>query len=93
MQAPRQGTADFGITVPPIGTGDEFAIRALRRFSLAALASREFEGHFAQRDDWVTLDELHQGELVLFTDEMEYNSFLMNCPSRPGASCPSRRCA
>ena len=88
MQALRQGTADFGITVPPIGTGDEFAIRALRRFSLAALASREFEGHFAQRDDWVTLDELHQGELVLFTDEMEYNSFLMNCAKQAGRELP-----
>ncbi len=88
MQALRQGTADFGVTVPPLGSGEEFAIRPLRRFDIAALVSQGFEGHFARQGDRVTLGELQQGELVSFTDEMEYNSFLQEYARRAGRELP-----
>lgn len=88
MQALRQGTADFGVTVPPLGAGEEFAIRPLRRFDIAALVSQGFEGHFARDDERVALDELQHGELVLFTDEMEYNSFLLEYARRAGRELP-----
>lgn len=79
-----RGTADYGVSVPPADLPGDLVAQPLKRFALAALVSKAFPGHFAQNDDRVTLEELGQGELVLFTDEQEYNGFLIERAEREG---------
>lgn len=80
---------DIGVSVPSLRNAAAFDHRPLKKFSVAALTSRRDAGHFAPSDDYVTLEELTRGELVLFTDEDGYNDFVIEQAGLEGRTLPT----
>lgn len=87
-EALLKGSIDLGISVPPENADEAFDLRPLKRFAIAAIASRRFPGHFAPCDDAVSINELSQGALVLFTEETAYNDCLLEEACREGCDLP-----
>lgn len=84
----QEDSIDIGISVPPRDCSDKFEHVFLKDFVISALVSKRFRGHFASSDDHVSIEELTRGELVLFTDETEYNEFLVAHARQAGLSLP-----
>lgn len=78
VEAVLTGAIDMGVSVPPRVNADKLERVRLKDFAVAALVSAWFPGHFAPASDHVTIDQLGQGELVLFTEETEYNESLLD---------------
>lgn len=88
VEAVLAGSIDLGISVPPRTNADKLDRVWLKDFAVAALVSAWFPGHFAPASDHVTIKQLGQGELVLFTEETEYNDSLLGAARAAGVSLP-----
>ncbi|MEE8717314.1 MAG: LysR family transcriptional regulator [Coriobacteriales bacterium] len=88
VEAVLEGTIDLGISVPPREKAEEFEHMRLKEFDVAALVSEWFPGHFAPANDQVTIEQLSNGEFVLFTEETEYNNSLLDAARAAKISLP-----
>lgn len=88
IDALQKDAIDFGITVAPRSGADGLEQRFLKSFCIAALVSESFARRYAQEDGSVAIEDLANGELVLFSDETEYNDFLIEHARAAGCSLP-----
>lgn len=90
IDALRSDAIDIGVTVPPhaLAKSNDLERRSLKSFPIAAVVSQDFARDFAQGRDIISIDELANGELILFSDETEYNNCLIERASLAGIELP-----
>ncbi|MBS5449927.1 MAG: LysR family transcriptional regulator [Coriobacteriia bacterium] len=93
IDALRTGAIDIGITVPPREVAESTDLRRwfLKTFRIAAITSRGFAEAFAHREgenEFITVQDLTNGELILFSDETEYNNALVANARTAGIDLP-----
>lgn len=75
IESVNSGALDFGISVLPRKNPHNLESRLLKRFSLSALVSKGY-GYFNTQDQ-ISIKELIRGQLVLFSEDREFNNFFL----------------
>lgn len=90
IDALRSDAIDIGITVPPHAhvASPDLERRFLKSFPIAAVVSQDFARDFVRAPDAASIEELACGELILFSDETEYNNCLIEQASLAGIDLP-----
>lgn len=82
ISAVQDGLVDFGVSVIPPESFEPFERRLLKSFPVAALVSNE-EQDFALESP-VTIKELTQGQLILFSGEDAFNNIFVRRAQEEG---------